>query len=388
VLENYGGFMPIDNAELHALHIPFRMNFSHSQAKRLALDSFILKVSAGGVHGFGEAVARDYVSGKMGDGTIIEHAARAATRMLEPFVSTDLTLNGLREWSRTLDPPESELPLLCAVETALIDLLCRLGGSDIYTLLEKDPVRHTIIYGGTLPMLPAAAAQAILEKYRALEIPNLRIKLGNDIGYNRNVVTLTRSTFGDDFDLRVDANGIWEVEEALENLSMLADFGISTVEEPFGRDTEKIKRCLDDKRSDGFTFVADESILSSVDLDRIIQSETYSMINIRLSKNGGLLRSLELEEAAVSQGIAVQLGCHVGETGILSAAGRAAASLMREPVYVDGSFDEYLLIDNITTENLTFGRRGRAGVIRGEGLGFTIDENALVRLTYEHRACI
>ena len=112
------------------------------------------------------------------------------------------------------------------------------------------------------------------------------------------------------------------------------------------------------------------------------------MINIRLSKNGGLLRSLELEERAISHGIDCQLGCHVGETGILSAAGRVAASLMREPVYVDGSYDEYLLSDNITTKNLTFGHGGRADVVRDEGLGFTIGDEALERLSYEHRVFI
>lgn len=380
--------MPIDNAELYALHIPFRIDFEHSQAKRLASDSLVLKVSAGSVHGYGEAVVRDYVSGTLGDGTILDRASQVAARMLEPLTSTELTLEGLREWSGALDPPESELPVLCAVETALLDLLCRLEGRDIYSLLDTEPVRTTIIYGGILPMLPLEAARELIERYREFEIRNLRVKIGNDIGYNRNLLSLARSALGEDFDLRVDANGAWEVEEALENLSMLADLGITTVEEPFGRDPEKIKRCLDDERSGGFTFVADESVLSPSDLDRIIQSGTYSMINIRLSKNGGLFRSLKLEETAIKNGIAAQLGCHVGETGILSAAGRAAASLMRMPVYVDGSYDEFLLSDNVTTENLTFRRGGRAEVIRDDGLGFTIDENALVRLTHERRACI
>ena len=100
------------------------------------------------------------------------------------------------------------------------------------------------------------------------------------------------------------------------------------------------------------------------------------------------MRSLKLEEAATARGVTSQLGCHVGETGILSAAGRVAASLMREPVYVDGSYDEYLLSENITAENLFFGRGGRAEIIRDEGLGFTIDKNALDRLAYEHRTCI
>ncbi|MBN1687203.1 MAG: hypothetical protein JW852_11140 [Spirochaetales bacterium] len=380
--------MRVDRAELFALHIPFHIDFTHSQAKRLASDSLLVKVSAGDVHGYGEAVVRDYVSGSMGSGDVAEHACRAVAWMLEPIRSAGLSMAGLREWSSQIDPPDSELPVLCAVETALLDLLCATKKADIYEVLGKRPARETLVYGGTVPMLPLKAAEALLHRYRMAEMKNLRLKIANDREYNRSLVALARSVMGDGFDLRVDANGAWDVDEALENLAMLADFGISTVEEPFGRDSEKILRCLEDPRSAGFTFVADESILSAADLDGIARSRTYSMINIRLSKNGGLLRSLEIAERAFTYGIAAQLGCHVGETGVLSAAGRVAASLMPDPVYVDGSFDAYLLSENVTRENLAFGRGGLAKTIRGNGLGFAINEEALKRLSYDHRTCI
>jgi len=380
--------MPIESAELFTLHIPFRLDFTHSQAKRLASDSLLLKLSAGGLAGYGEAVVRDYVSGSMGNGDVFSEAARSVKRLLEPLVAAGPSLEDLHEWASTIRPPDSELPILCAVETALLDLLCAANKADIYTLLGKEPSRQTIIYGGTVPMLPLPAAQALLGRYRQLEIQNLRLKVGRDIGYNRELVKLSRSVMGAGFDLRADANGAWEVEEALENLSMLAEFGVSTVEEPFGRDTGKMRRFLEDGRTAGFRFVADESIRSEQDLAGITGSGLYSMINIRLSKNGGLLRSLKLAEEAHASGIAAQLGCHVGETGVLSAAGRVAASLIREPVYVDGSYDAYLLSENITSENLTFGRGGAAPVIRGRGVGFEIDERAVERLSYDKRTCI
>ena len=380
--------MPIDGAHLFALHIPFRLDFTHSQAKRLASDSLIVKLSAGEAHGYGEAVVRDYVSGTMGNGSVPEHACRAVARMLEPVRKAELSLASLYEWSARTNTSDQELPVLCAVETALLDLLCALAKADIYEVLGKEPLRDTLTYGGTLPMLSLKAAESLLDRYRALEIKNLRLKIGNDFNCNRNLVALARSVLGDGFDLRVDVNGAWEVDEALENLTMLSDFNISTVEEPFGRDTRKMLDCLEDGRSSGFTFVADESILSLADLDEIAKSRTYSMVNIRLSKNGGLLKSLEIAEKACALGIAAQLGCHVGETGVLSAAGRVAASLMPNPLYVDGSYDAYLLSENITCDNMTFGPGGKAKVIRGKGLGFIIDKEALRRLSYDHQTCI
>ena len=80
-------------------------------------------------------------------------------------------------------------------------------------------------------------------------------------------------------------------------------------------------------------------------------------------------------------------GCHVGETGILSAAGRAAASMMNNPEYVDGSYDAHLLSENITEKDLSFGPGGKAEIIRGRGLGFKIDENKLQGATDERIKC-
>lgn len=379
--------MHIDTAEIYALRIPFRIDFTHSKAKRLASDSLIIVISAGPFKGYGEAVVRDYVSGPFGSGDLLDQASEAAAGMLKPLQSEVLTIDAVKTWSAAVSPPDNRLPVLCAVETALLDLLCNASNVDIYTLLDEEPARESLIYGGTVPMLPPEAARRLIQQYAQMGISNLRLKIGKDIGFNRELVSSAREELGNRFDLRVDANGAWEVEEALENLAMLSEYGITIVEEPFGRDESKMLRCLEDNRSEGFAFVADESVLSTADLDRIVDKQTYSMINIRLSKNGGLLRSLELDEKASSKGISAQAGCHVGETGILSAAGRVAASLMNEPVYIDGSYDAYLLSENITTENLTFGRGGHAHIIRGKGLGFAINTDALERMSYDRKTC-
>ncbi len=96
------------------------------------------------------------------------------------------------------------------------------------------------------------------------------------------------------------------------------------------------------------------------------------MLNIRLAKNGGLLRSLKLIDQAEVVGLDYCLGCHVGETGILSALGRVAASLIPNPRYVDGSYDTLLLSGNITSESFGFGLKGEASIIRNRGIGFDI----------------
>ena len=41
-------------------------------------------------------------------------------------------------------------------------------------------------------------------------------------------------------------------------------------------------------------------------------TKTFGMINIRLAKNGGLLKALDMAETAAKAGLDYMCGCHVG----------------------------------------------------------------------------
>lgn len=371
---------------VHALTIPFKLEFTHSQAKRLASDSLIVEIAADGTTGFGEAVAREYVTG-----TSASAAAEIAGTVASIYERLDLSDSwSLADISAKLlspDWPAAELPLLCAVEAALLDIFCRQQQVDVYTLLGREPQRKELRYGGTLPMLPPEAAEKMLGAYMQAGIGNLRIKLARNSEYNRTVLQTARRILGDEYDIRVDANAGWSVEETLEQLKLIKDFGISLVEEPLGRRREEMCRLAGAPESDGICYVADESAVTFQDLDQIAEDGTFGMINIRLSKNGGLLRSLKMAATAERYGLRYQLGCHVGETGILSALGRVAASLMSDPVYIDGSYDRHLLAQNIITEDYSFGYGGIAAVRRGQGPGYIVDRSKLDEVSSEVYTC-
>ena len=55
-----------------------------------------------------------------------------------------------------------------------------------------------------------------------------------------------------------------------------------------------------------------------------------------------------------------QLGCHPGESGILSAAGRHWATSVANVRYLEGSYDRHLFRRLVTKEDITFGYGGRA----------------------------
>jgi muconate cycloisomerase len=91
--------------------------------------------------------------------------------------------------------------------------------------------------------------------------------------------------------------------------------------------------------------------------------------------------SLKLAALAHAAGLGYQLGCHPGETGILSAAGRHWACIVGNIRYAEGSYDRHVFSRPLTNDDMTFGFGGRAPAIRRHGLGVTMNEASLKELT-------
>jgi muconate cycloisomerase len=88
-----------------------------------------------------------------------------------------------------------------------------------------------------------------------------------------------------------------------------------------------------------------------------------------------------LAQFARRHGLGCQIGCQIGETALLSAAGRHFAASVRELRYVEGSYDRHLVREALGKRDLTFGWGGWAPVLPGPGLGVEVDETALERVS-------
>jgi muconate cycloisomerase len=125
----------------------------------------------------------------------------------------------------------------------------------------------------------------------------------------------------------------------------------------------------------------DESLCSMIDAEHAEENDTCDLFNLRLSKCGGFLASLRLAQHAKRHQLGYQLGCQIGETAILSAAGRHFAASVKDLRYIEGSYDRHLVKEALAVENLTFGWGGWAPALEGPGLGIEIDPVALKRVT-------
>jgi muconate cycloisomerase len=134
--------------------------------------------------------------------------------------------------------------------------------------------------------------------------------------------------------------------------------------------------------------MVDESLVTRSDADTLIEARAADLFNVRISKCGGLAPSLAIASAALKAGLGVQVGSQVGETAILSAAGRHLAAALPEIKFVEGSFGTLLLAEDVSVESVRFGHRGEAPVLTGPGLGIRVVEERLRRhaVTIRHLA--
>jgi muconate cycloisomerase len=195
------------------------------------------------------------------------------------------------------------------------------------------------------------------------------------------VLSLAREILGHKVDIRVDANGAWSTEKAKERIEAMMAYGISAVEQPVPKeDILGLKRVAERVE---IPVIADESLCLERDAKELASLDACQVFNLRLSKCGGILAANRLYEIGRKKAIAAQLGCQVGETGILSAAGRQLAA-SRKLLYLEGSYSSYLLKDDIVNEPVEFGPGGVAQPLAGHGLGVSVNEDVLQNLAVLH----
>ncbi len=163
---------------------------------------------------------------------------------------------------------------------------------------------------------------------------------------------MIRRWLGSKIDLRIDANEAWRPAEVAERIRELEPFGITSVEQPVKHEDVA---CLAEVRKQVKTpIMLDESLCGEVDAERAVQHGWCDLFNLRLSKCGGFIPSLRLAQFAKRHGLGYQLGCQVGETAILSAAGRHFATSVNDLRYLEGSYDRHLVWERLSQEDITF----------------------------------
>lgn len=109
----------------------------------------------------------------------------------------------------------------------------------------------------------------------------------------------------------------------------------------------------------GVPIVLDESVTRTSQLAALPGAAATWIVNVRVSKMGGLLRSLEVVAAARAAGIRVVVGAQVSETSLLTRAALTVAQAAGAALFAqEGAFGTFLLTRDVCDPPLMFGAGG------------------------------
>ena len=264
----------------------------------------------------------------------------------------------------------------CAVELAYLDLFGRERAQSVEELLGAPPVRGSFRYTAVVGDSDGETFDATVERYRRMGFSDFKLKLSGDMDRDREKLALVRKHEVPESRVRVDANNLWDdTGEAIRHLTEL-DFAFFGIEEPVAAD--QLDALREVSRATGCRIILDESLVRVRQLELLLPDPETWILNVRVSKMGGVIRSLALLGRASELGLPVIIGAQVGETSLLTRAGLLVAAAAADSLLgQEGAFGTFLLEQDVCEPPLMFGAGGTLdadtlGLASRPGLGIDV----------------
>ncbi len=191
-------------------------------------------------------------------------------------------------------------------------------------------------------MVPRVAPDVAARMAVAAGCRTVKVKVGDPAGEAR--VRTVREAVGPAVHIRVDANGSWDLEEAVRSLEVLAGYDIELAEDPLSS--------LDDlarlRRRCSIPLAAESSIRTIADVSEMRRLDAADVLVIKPQRIGGIVAALRAAElAAIPVVISSALETSVGLAACLAVAAALPASR-----YAHGIGTASLLAQDVTSDPL------------------------------------
>ncbi|MGH8873841.1 MAG: o-succinylbenzoate synthase [Acidimicrobiia bacterium] len=167
---------------------------------------------------------------------------------------------------------------------------------------------------------------------------------GQSLADDLDRVAAVREALGPEGRVRVDANGAWDVETAVDALGRLDAHHLEYAEQPVAT----LEEMADLRRRVGVALAADESIRTADDPLGVAGLEAVDVLVLKVHPMGGVRRCLEVAQAA---GLPVVVSSAV-ETSVGLAAGLALAATLPELPFACGLGTGLLLAGDVVADPL------------------------------------
>lgn len=384
----------IKSVTVYPLAIPLRQSVDHAAQQRRVADPVVVAVELyGGAVGYGETLARPYVTGET-PASVVDSITNHFVECMMPMspAAFPVALESIDALPWRDGDGNSIAGARAAVELALLDAYARQFGrstSDIagwmgFHEFAAPGSLRTVRISSVLASNDPARLKRTIRRTRWFGLHDFKLKVGDAADDERVRLVwsrLRRAVSAGRATLRIDANAAWTVDRAIERLAEWSDVSLIGVEQPLPRNSDEQLPRL--RAETGARIIHDESLCTIQDAERLISMGVADAFNIRISKCGGFLASLRLARLARKHGVSIVLGCMVGETSILSAAARRFLELVPHVRLAEGNFGTWLIERDVVRRPLRFGYGGRVGSLPGPGWGIDVEPRRLESLSLE-----
>lgn len=326
--------MKITGFNVYQVDLPLHEgNYSWSEGKSVdVFDSTVVEVKTdAGITGYGEVCP-------LGPVYLPAYAvgARAGIQELGPhLIGEDPTQ--LQTLNFKMDRVMKGHPYVkSAIDMACWDILGKAAGLPVCTLLGGRYGEDVVLYRA-ISQRPAAEMAENVAGYRAAGYRRFQLKVGGNPEDDIARIRAVREILEPSDKLIADANTGWLMHEAMRVVNAVRDVDVY-IEQPCA----SYEQCLSIRRNTNLPFVLDEVIDS---IDAILKGaadHAMDVVNIKISKFGGLTKAKQARDLCVSLGIAMTLEDSWGGDIITSAIAHLAHSTPPEFLFTSTDFNSYV----------------------------------------------
>jgi L-alanine-DL-glutamate epimerase-like enolase superfamily enzyme len=289
--------------------------------------------------------------------------ARAGIAELAPQLIGEDAL-ALEPLNRLMDARLKGHPYVkSAIDMACWDILGQAMGQPVCTLLGgrygEDFGLYRAISQGTPERMAARVAEYRGEGYRRFQL-----KVGGDADDDIARIRAAAAELEPGDVLVADANTGWLQHQAARVVRAVRDVDVY-IEQP----CLTYEECLTIRRRTDHPFVLDESIDGIAMVLRGHADQAMDVVNIKISKLGGLTRARQVRDLCVSLGIAMTIEDSWGSDIVTAAIAHLAHSTPAELRFTATDFNSYVTVS--TAEGAPERVQGRMAASVAPGLGVT-----------------